>query len=251
VYDLSVVRDPSIGEHGLTQNSLLDKESPTMSKACTAALAIAAAGFAPITAVSLAVFGIAQLSLTAVALIPPAIVVLVAVLVLNPQYRAASLRGFIFGLVAVTAYDAFRLPFMVSGIWHDFIPRIGMWLLGDGRLHPIVGYAYRYIGDGGGMGLTFAVLYPLVNPRRLGAAVAGVVYGVSIWACLMMTLVLAPHGQEMMFVLTPLSATLSLGGHLIYGGVLGFLTAASAPLPSAKRARGVAYLRANAVTASP
>lgn len=222
-----------------------------MPKACSAALAIAAAGFAPITALSVAVFGIAQLPLAALALIPPAIVVLVAVLVFSPQYREASLRGFVFGLVAVTAYDAFRLPFMVSGIWHDFIPRIGMWLLGDGRLHPIVGYAYRYIGDGGGMGLTFAVLYPLISPRRLGAVVAGVVYGVMIWACLMGTLLLAPHGQEMMFVLTPLSTTLSLGGHLIYGGVLGFLTVAFATRPTAQRGRGVAYLGANVVIVSP
>jgi hypothetical protein len=251
VYDVSVARVSTIREHSLTELTI-DKEPPPMPKACSATLAIAAAGFAPITALSLAVFGIAQLPLATVVLIPPAVVVLLAVLVLSPQHRAASLRGFIFGLVAVTAYDAFRLPFMVSGIWHDFIPRIGMWLLGDGRLHPIVGYAYRYIGDGGGMGLTFAVLYPLVNPRRLGALATGVVYGVAIWACLMGTLVLAPRGQEMMFVLTPLSVTLSLGGHLIYGGVLGLLTVASSTAPFTARARDLlGRSHPSVVTASP
>jgi hypothetical protein len=213
------------------------------SRASVAGLAVAAAGFSPITALCAAVFGIVPLPVAAVTLIVPALVVLAAALWLNPQYRAASLRGFAFGLIAVTAYDAFRLPFMVSGIWHDFIPRIGMWLLGDGHLHPIVGYAYRYLGDGGGMGVTFGVIYPLVAARGLRGVTCGIAYGVSIWACLMGTLVLAPHGQEMMFVLTPLSAALSLGGHVIYGGVLGLLTTAFEAAPRTSIAR--ASLRSN------
>jgi len=48
-------------------------------------------------------------------------------------------------------------------------------------------------------------------------------FGVGIWICLVLTLLLAPHGQEMLFKLTPTTITLSLLGHLIYGFSIGVL----------------------------
>lgn len=156
-------------------------------------------------------------------LVLPCLSALAELLWLKPTTRSIALSGFVFGLVAVTIYDLFRLPFIVVGLWPDFIPKIGMWLINDGRPHPIVGYLYRYIGDGGGLGMGFVALYPLLKRLFANSVLAGLVYGVGIWSGLIATLLIAPHGQEEMFRITPLSLTLSLAGHLVYGGVLGLL----------------------------
>jgi hypothetical protein len=61
--------------------------------------------------------------------------------------------------------------------------------------------------------------YPL-HPS--GAPVRpGIMYGIAIWTCLLVTLVAVPAGQTLLFPLTATTFVLSLGGHLIYGGVLG------------------------------
>jgi len=142
---------------------------------------------------------------------------------LKPQYRTIAISGFIFGLIAVTIYDAFRVPFILTGVWGDFIPKIGIWLVGDHKAHPLVGYLYRYIGDGGGMGIAYVAIYPLLIRIFAKPIASGLAYGVFIWCGLMATIALAPHGAEELFPLTPVNVTLSLTGHLIYGGVLGAL----------------------------
>lgn len=74
------------------------------------------------------------------------------------------------------------------------------------------------------MGVTFAMALGAAKSARL-IRWGGVVYGIAIWLCLLATLILTPHGQGWLFPLTPLTALLSLAGHLIYGGVLGDITA--------------------------
>ena len=44
-----------------------------------------------------------------------------------------------------------------------------------------------------------------------------------IWICLVFTLLVAPHGQQLLFKLTPATLSLSLLGHLIYGISIGVL----------------------------
>jgi len=78
------------------------------------------------------------------------------------------------------------------------------------------------VGDGGFMGMAFTVAYCVLKPR-VDARVAGVGFGLAIWLCLLGTLVLAPHGQQMLFKLTLTTLSLSLLGHLIYGTALGML----------------------------
>jgi len=185
---------------------------------------IAAIGFAPISALAAAIFfGEESFVTTVTVLVLPGVAVLAELVWLKPNYRSIAISGFVFGLIAVTVYDLFRLPFALAGLWHDFIPRLGYWLIGDHMAHPAIGYLYRYIGDGGGMGMAFVAIYPLL--RKLGAntVLNGIIYGVAIWLCLIATLIVAPRGQVMLFKLTPLSFTLSLCGHLIYGAVLGLL----------------------------
>jgi hypothetical protein len=89
----------------------------------------------------------------------------------------------------------------------------------------VVGYLWRYVGDGGGIGITFFVLAAAVGLGRRSrrdivlAAVAFAVF--PVWAGLIGTVALAPRGQEMLFPLTATTVTLSLIGHLIFGFVLG------------------------------
>ena len=78
------------------------------------------------------------------------------------------------------------------------------------------------MGDGGYMGMAFTVAYCVLKPR-VDSRIAGVGFGLAIWVCLLGTLVLAPHGQEILFKLTLTTLSLSLLGHLIYGISLGML----------------------------
>lgn len=187
-------------------------------------IVIAAVGFAPVTALAAAIFlGEESLATTVLALVLPGVAVLAELLWLKPNYRTIAVSGFVFGLIAVTVYDLFRLPFLLAGLWPDFIPRIGIWLTGDAHAPPIVGYLYRYIGDGGGMGMGFAAIYPILHRLVAKPMLAGIVYGVGIWGSLIATLDFAPRAHVMLFALTPLTFTLSLSGHLVYGAVLGAL----------------------------
>jgi hypothetical protein len=105
----------------------------------------------------------------------------------------------------------------------DFIPSIGGWLLGTNEPNAVLGYTYRWLGDGGGMGLAFLVAARSLQlaSTRVAALGLGIAFGIAVWACLLATLLGTPSGQEQLFRLTPTTFTLSLGGHLIYGAVLG------------------------------
>src|SRR4029450_12801248 len=125
----------------------------------------------------------------------------------------------------VAAYDSIRLPFVLFGLWSDFIPRVGGWVAGSeeiSALHVVLGYAWRYFGNGMGIGIFFFLACSVLQVRRHFVALA-VAYAVFVWSGLMATVILAPHGQEMLFTITPLSVTVSLIGHLVYGLVLGLV----------------------------
>jgi hypothetical protein len=211
------------------------------------------AGMAPISALALAIFGLWSLPVGTVLLVLPAVVGSVAVGLLYPAAGRLASQGFGLGLLAVTVYDGTRLPFILTGLWGDFIPKIGGWLLSQPEPNWLLGYLWRYLGNGGGMGMAFTVLYigwlhrhqlgqasrfqrsvqvrraqrgnpsvwPRLTPRFTMLAALG--FGLTIWACLLLTLWLAPQGQTLLFPLTPLSFVLSLIGHVVYGAVLGGL----------------------------
>lgn len=179
------------------------------------------AGFAPIAALSLAAFGALPLSSGAALLVAPAVIVALS---LAPRAPREVVRGLALGIAAVFVYDAVcRLPFVAMGVWHDFIPSIGDHLLGRRNVNWPVGYLWRYIGNGGGMGLAFYSVYPLLG-KRIPAYFLGIAYGVGIYICLLGTLFLSPHGREYLFAPTPETAYLGFLGHLVYGWVLGYGT---------------------------
>lgn len=183
-------------------------------------------GAMPVTAIPLYVLGWLPMRDAALFLVAP-LAVAAAVLMFRRSPEAVwAARGFAAGLVAVTAYDGVRMPLVWLNIWPDFIPRVGGWVTGHGGHNAAVGYAWRYLGDGGGIGLAFfvfcgvalAVRPALVMARPVALAIG---YGVFIWSGLLATVAIPARGETLLFRLTPVSFLLSLLGHLIYGTVLG------------------------------
>jgi hypothetical protein len=166
----------------------------------------------------ISLFGILPLHLGTRFLVLPAAFACVALAIASPAWGRRALAGFLAGVVATAAYDATRLALVWFGVWPDFIPPIGRLALMDQAASPLWGYAWRFLGNGGGMGLTFAML-PWRGPRP------GMLYGAFICCCLYATLLLAPHAQDTMFRLTPFTAAAAMIGHLDYGAVLGWLCA--------------------------
>jgi hypothetical protein len=193
-----------------------------------AALVILCTGFAPITALALALMEICSLPCATMLLVVPSIVVAGTVLGRGRGYGWLMLRGFMMGMVAVTVYDAVRIPFTMAGWIGDFIPTIGVMLVGEGALHGVVGYLWRYLGNGGGMGMAFVCVFVLLKEhfpvlRLFGVMKSAVVFGFLVWACLIGTLLLSPRGEEILFVIHPVTLLISGVGHGVFGVTLGLL----------------------------
>lgn len=193
-----------------------------------ARLVLAGVGFLPVTLIAatafgVSAFGVAGLRELATYVLVPALAVIAVVLVRQPRWRSVALRGLAAGLVATAAYDVYRGSFVALGLMDDPIPHIGAAL----GLSPdwLVGYLWRYLGNGGGMAVAFVVL-------GLRGVRVGVLYGLFVCGGLLFTLVAAPYGEEMLFPLSTTTVVMAVGGHVIYGGVLGWITASSGRLAS-------------------
>jgi hypothetical protein len=185
-----------------------------------------AAGASSVSSIPLFVLGWVRLEDAALFGVLPLTVIAAALIVRKSPQAIWAARGFVAGLAAVAAYDAVRLPLVWTGVWPDFIPRLGGWISGEGGKNALVGYAYRWIGDGGGIALAYFVFIGLVLSIRPTLVTArplllSVGYGVFIWAGLMATVTLPARGEQLLFQVTPASIALSLLGHLVYGSVLG------------------------------
>lgn len=125
------------------------------------------------------------------------------------------------GLLAVLIYDCSRWPFVAAGVMHDFIPAIGDWLLQREGAHPLVGYVWRFAGNGGGMGLSYAILLSFLRPRG-HYVLWGLVYGLWVFANLLVTLLVFPDATSYLFPITATNFSIGLLGHVVYGLVLGW-----------------------------
>ena len=183
-------------------------------------------GAVPVLAISADVFGWVSLQSVAIAVMLP----LIAMLAVLVKYRPDPsdrliLSGFLWGIIACAGYDAFRLPTIYGAhLWSDFFGAVGGWATGT-ESNYLVGYLWRYVGDGGGIAVAFFALAATLGasawPRRTVVALA-IGYAVfPVWTGLVLTDFLAPSGREL-FPLTATTLVLSLCGHLIYGAVLGF-----------------------------
>lgn len=176
-------------------------------------LLFAIVGFVPIGSLCLALFGLMPLHLSTRFAVLPAAAFGTWLGMRYPRIGWLAFCGLLGGMVATAIYDTIRFAFVWSGVWSDFIPAIGRMALRDQSAHPFWGYLWRYLGNGGAMGMAFAMC-PWRSIR------AGMAYGTSICLCLFATLMLAPGAQTALFPLTPMTAFTALIGHLTYGGVL-------------------------------
>ena len=184
------------------------------------------AGTAPVLAIPLHVLNVLPLPVAArYAVLPLALAA--ALIMVGPSVQGAwGVQGFIGGLVAVTVYDMLRLSFAITGVFPDFIPALGGLILDTTSPNLAVGYTWRYIGDGGGIGVAFFVtcgvvwsVWPAVITKSPVWLSIG--YGVFIWTGLIMTVVLSRSGPTQLFQLSLSSLAITLAGHLVYGSVLG------------------------------
>ncbi|MGV0604359.1 hypothetical protein [Mycolicibacterium sp. XJ1904] len=182
----------------------------------------------PILGISVDVFGLVPQNVTSVVVI--ALCAVLGALIAFAPHRIDMIvgRGLIAGMVACIVYDAARLfAVHVLGLMGDFIPVMGSFVTGEPDTvgSAAVGYVWRYIGDGGGLGVAFFVVAFALGIDRwknVYAVLASVAFAVfPTWAGLMATVALAPRGEEMMFPLNVATVTITLVGHLIFGLVLG------------------------------
>ena len=130
---------------------------------------------------------------------------IVALTVLAPhQGDRVIAQGMLWGIVGCAIYDGFRLTTVhVFGWWADFIPTMGTWITGDPddmTSGAVVGYLWRYIGDGGGIGITFfaiASALGLQKCSRRTTVLAAVAFSVfPVWAGLIATVWHRPAGPD-------------------------------------------------------
>ena len=110
-------------------------------------------GTAPIASLSGAIFEIVPLHISFKFVILPAYGLAVIVGIAYWNVGRLALMGLIAGIIAVTLYDMTRWPWVIMGLWGDFIPSIGGWMFDNPESDWVWGYVWRYIGNGGGMGM--------------------------------------------------------------------------------------------------
>ena len=155
----------------------------------------------PILGISVDVFGLVSQSTTSIVVIVLC-AVLGAIITFAPHRIDMIVgRGLIAGMVACIVYDGARLfAVHVLGLMGDFIPVMGSWVTGepDTAGSAAVGYVWRYIGDGGGLGVAFFVVAFALGIDRwsnMQAVLAAVAFAVfPTWTGLIATVALAPHG---------------------------------------------------------
>ena len=177
-------------------------------------------GFTPIAALALSITEILPLHVGAPILLGAAVSIGIGLASAHTAYVRQVGFGLLSGLVAVLKYDCTRLPFVLLGDWPDFIPEIGNWLFNNSGTHWSVGYLWRYLGNGAGMGMAFSITVPITR-RWIDPRLSGLVFGLIVWTGLLTTLFVAPAGQEKLFFVTPATLLLSLTGHIVFGAILG------------------------------
>ena len=185
---------------------------------------IAAAGLAPISVLCGSLIGLIPLRISAPIVVLPVALAAVFAGIRAPGWGRLAAIGLGSGAAATAAYDVLRLTLVQVGVFVDFIPEIGV-LLGATDAAAPLGYFWRFVGNGGGLGVAFLML-----PWR--GVLPGMLYGTAVCFCLFATVGLFPGAAEVLFELSPATVAGALAGHWIYGAVLGALTARH-PVPHA------------------
>lgn len=186
---------------------------------CAACFAVA--GLLPVSSIALHCAGLISLENCLSFLILPILFFALALASFKPALLKLVFQGWVAGIVAVTFYDLVRIPFILAG-WEDFIPHISFFLTGSDDHAYLIGYLWRYAGNGGGLGIAFFLLAEQYGWKKYVVS-NGVTFGLGVFASLLILLVIFPQAQELMFEISPLSFFGGLAGHIVYGFVLGKL----------------------------
>ncbi|MFS8095573.1 hypothetical protein LFM09_00375 [Lentzea alba] len=195
--------------------------SQTLVNSALRHLIFVVAGASPVLAIAAHAFGFLKMEDAAPFIVVPAVIAATVMIIARVPETPGAVRGLLGGLLGVAAYDAVRIPFVIAGIWPDFIPQMGAWIYGGEGENLLLGYFWRWLGDGGGMGIIFGLACALTNWRKR-LTLTGVGYGIFIWSGLIGTIALSAYGSTVLFPITPLNFVASLVGHLVYGSVLGW-----------------------------
>lgn len=173
----------------------------------------------PVAAIALAFAGL-PLPAIAAGVVVPAWLALAAYATSRPALGRLLLTAVAAGLVATFWYDLARFALAWVGDIPDGIPNIGRLLVGDlgAPTQDVAGlsYLYRYVGDGGGLAIAYAM------GRRYGLG-SGLAFGALVCCGLWATLLAFPIAQILLFPVTPYGLFMTMTGHLIFGGLLGVL----------------------------
>jgi hypothetical protein len=186
-------------------------------------------GFFAITSLGASLAGLVPLPYLFRFAVIPAYAIMTLIGLRYPAWGKRALLGLLAGMIATGVYDILRIGLMFAGLWGDPIPSIGRLATGDPNIAWYWGYVWRFVGNGGGMGIAFAML-----PWR--GVKLGIAYGTAVCLGLVAILYFFPVAQLHFFALTPPTAAGGMAGHWIYGAVLGWLTARWLP-PVGKRRR--------------
>lgn len=179
------------------------------------------AGLLPVSCIALHCANIITLRNALGFLILPAVIAAFISSTINRKLLSLVFRGWISGVIAVFVYDLSRIPFIMAG-WSDFIPHISDWLTDNNEHSFLIGYTWRYVGNGGGLGIVFFLLANHFGWRKYIVS-NGVTFGLLVFAGLVSLLFIFPDAQNLMFKVTPISFFGGLVGHIVYGYVLGRL----------------------------
>jgi hypothetical protein len=187
-------------------------------------------GFAAITSLGAALAGLVPLPYLFHFAVIPAYAIMALIGLRYPAWGKRALLGLLAGMIATGVYDILRIGLMFAGLWGDPIPSIGRLATGDPNIAWYWGYVWRFVGNGGGMGVAFAML-----PWR--GVKLGIAYGTAVCLGLVALLYFFPVSQLHFFALTPPTAAGGMAGHWVYGAVLGWLTARWLPPVGTRRRR--------------
>ena len=187
-------------------------------------------GFFAITSLGAALAGLVPLPYLFRFAVIPAYAIMALIGLCYPAWGKRALLGLLAGIIATGVYDILRIGLMFAGLWGDPIPSIGRLATGDPNIGWYWGYVWRFVGNGGGMGIAFAML-----PWR--GVKLGIAYGTTVCLGLVAILYYFPVAQVHFFALTPPTAAGGMAGHWVYGAVLGWLTARWLPPVGRRRRR--------------
>ena len=173
--------------------------------------------FTPVLCLALDLRGDLPLWVGAVSIVLPSAGVLLALAAEDGRLARRLALGLLAGALATVPYDLLRLTAVaLGGLPADPVPGFGRAL----GVEPaaVGGYLWRYLGDGGGMGMAFCAL-------GLGGGRAGLGFGMFVSACLLVVLASSAAAQAAMFPLTPVGVGVVVCGHAIWGVSLGAFVA--------------------------